>query len=326
MGKWFFMQRFVIFLSWAYLMGLLILPVVWAWRGEGQWLLALLRYSPAMVYVVPTALLGLVAFLLKCPGCRLPLVVSLGVIFLVYASPVFNFKRHAPGQIRVVTYNILSGKLDEKEQLAQFLQAQDADVILLQEAFMAPFREDPVEPIKRHLTGYRYVRGGDIGELAIFTKHPILEHQTFSLSSRRPALWADIDLGGRRTRVFNVHYDHFDEFGTRHVRTILRSTARARANQTARLVEQLGQWDGPTILAGDFNCPPNSDTSQRVRARLQDSYATVGTGLGQTFPSFFPLWRIDYVYASRHFAVRGSGPVDVTWSDHKPLRAELDPL
>lgn len=318
------MQRFLTLVSWLYLVGLLLLPAVWTWKGERQWLLALLRYSPAMAYLVPPAVLALAALLLKSPTPRLPLLASLVVVYALYADPVVSLATHAPGKLRVLSYNILGGRLDHGGQIGSFLHRQDCDLILLQEAYRPPYGEDPIPAIQRALPGYHMVRGGDFGELAIFSRTPIRKSQEFSLACRRPALWAEVELEGRPVRVLNVHYDHFDKVRTRKVRTLLRATARARARQTDLLEQELARWNGPVILAGDFNSPPGSDTPTRLREKLQDAYACVGRGLGQSFPSFFPLWRIDYVYASRHFQVCRCAPLPVTLSDHRPIRAELN--
>lgn len=317
-------QRILTLASWAYLGALLLLPVVWACKGERQWLLAFLRYSPAIVYVIPPAMIGLAALLTRSPGPKLPLLASLVIIYFLYANPVLNLGRHATGQIKVLTYNILGGRLAEDNRLAEFLKSQDCDLILLQEAYSAPFHPDPVVAIHEQLKDYHLVRAGALNELAILSKAPILRSQEFDMAYRRPGLWADIQLEGRTVRVFNVHYDHFDNPKKRQIRSTLRSTAVARAKQTDRLEAELQRWDGPSILAGDFNSPPGSDTPSRIRAGLQDAYAAVGCGLGQTFPSWFPLWRIDYVYASEHFKVKSCLPLPVYLSDHRPLKAELD--
>ncbi len=320
------MQRLLSLAAWGYLGCLLLLPLVWAWRGERQWLLALLRYSPALCYLIPLALLLGLGLVTKKPIPRLPLVASALVVLALYASPVLSLSSPGRGQLKVLTYNILAGRMQESDELTRFLKRQNCDLILLQEVYTAPFRADPLPPIQAALGDFHMVRGGEVGELVIFSRFPIRKWQEFELGYSRPGLWADVEMGEKVVRVYNVHYDHFDKLRTRGVRKLLRETAMARFKQTNQLEAELSRWDGPVILAGDFNSPPDSDTPTRLRTRLQDAFALSGRGLGQTFPSFFPLWRIDYVYASRHFAVRQASPVRVTWSDHRPVRAELDLL
>ncbi len=319
-------QRFLWIASWGYLGWLLLLPLVWTWRGERQWLLALLRYSPALCYLIPLVLLLALGFIARKPAPRLPLVASALVVLALYASPVLRFSPPGTGQIKVLTYNILAGRMQESDELARFLERQNCDLLLLQEVYTAPFRKDPLPPIQKALGGYHMVRGGETGELVIFSRFPIRHWQEFELGCRRPGLWAELELGKEIVRVYNVHYDHFDSLHARGVRKLLRETATARFKQTNQLEAELSRWNGPVILAGDFNSPPDSDTPTRLRARLQDAFAASGRGLGQTFPSFFPLWRIDYVFASHHFAVQRASSVRVTWSDHRPVRAELDLL
>ncbi len=56
---------------------------------------------------------------------------------------------------------------------------------------------------------------------------------------------------------------------------------------------------------------------------LRDSFDAAGFGFGYTYSSTRPLWRIDYIYASREFTIGECVPLNVRASDHQPLRAVL---
>jgi endonuclease/exonuclease/phosphatase family metal-dependent hydrolase len=106
-----------------------------------------------------------------------------------------------------------------------------------------------------------------------------------------------------------------------------------RQRQAAILLgdDWLGQIPAtePILLCGDLNAGPKSPVCQTFGQRLID----VACGLPNhrpraTFISTMPLRRLDYIYASRHFAVTNvkqpRTPTAKLASDHLPVCAELE--
>lgn len=75
----------------------------------------------------------------------------------------------------------------------------------------------------------------------------------------------------------------------------------------------------PTIFGGDFNAPATDVVHRHLARDFTDSFATVGSGWGNTFHRQFPMLRIDYLYATRHFTPVRSSVAITRASDHRML-------
>lgn len=133
----------------------------------------------------------------------------------------------------------------------------------------------------------------------------------------RGALWVAVDLGGVELQVINTH---------------LGLVPREQQVQAAELLGQ--HWMGaegfnnPAVLLGDFNATPFSQTYRMLAAMLRDAQDGVGRTPTATFPSSFPILRIDHVFLTGEIRTTGvESPFDPrarTASDHLPLVVELE--
>ena len=128
----------------------------------------------------------------------------------------------------------------------------------------------------------------------------------------RGALWAAIDIDGVEVQVVNTH---------------LGLLAREQGFQADALMGP--GWLGSRqdlsrcILLGDFNATSGSSPLRRFTARLRDAQAlTPGRSL-PTFPSLFPMLRIDHAFVGEAIEVVRvdvpASPLARTASDHLPL-------
>ncbi len=101
-------------------------------------------------------------------------------------------------------------------------------------------------------------------------------------------------------------------------------TVRAQGNQSAALLERVGKFNDPTLVARDFNSVRDLALHRSLRGHLVDTWERGGHGQGATvrFLDSIPL-RVDYIYATESFAVRGASVPDVGCSDHRPVVTEL---
>jgi endonuclease/exonuclease/phosphatase family metal-dependent hydrolase len=134
----------------------------------------------------------------------------------------------------------------------------------------------------------------------------------------RGALWVAIDFDGVELNVINTH---------------LGLVPREQRLQAAALVgrEWLGHPDcrDPVILVGDFNATSLTRPYRRVATRLADAQKTGAvTRTVPTFPSGFPVLRIDHAFVSpsvRVTDVRAPfSPLARMASDHLPLLVEFE--
>lgn len=107
--------------------------------------------------------------------------------------------------------------------------------------------------------------------------------------------------------------------------THLGLTRADRMAQIGGLERLLDAADGPAVLLGDFNCPPNSKEVQRLLGRLESSSLVAP----KTWFGTYPVRVLDYVLLRAAGKVRKSFvPIDhltTVASDHLPLVIDLVP-
>lgn len=155
----------------------------------------------------------------------------------------------------------------------------------------------------------------------VTTFAPVHEH-----AEPRGAIWARASLGpepspeGTAAPTLDI------------ISTHLGVTRRERAKQSRELASR--EWldspamKRPLIVCGDLNAIPIGKTYRRLASRLGDSQKLLpGHAPKPTFPSFFPVVRLDHVFVSPEIAVRGVTipytPRSRRASDHLPLIVDL---
>jgi endonuclease/exonuclease/phosphatase family metal-dependent hydrolase len=217
----------------------------------------------------------------------------------------------------------------DPERIARVIADLAPDVAGLQEVGgpPAPGDADPAALLGR-LTGMRSafgptgpLRGLPYGN-AILSRHPIEATRTYDLSvpGREPrgCLRADIALPAARVHVFAAH---------------LGLSWRERRRQAALLLSADILRDAalayPLVLVGDFNTVSARLAVPRwLRRQLVDAAQAHGDE-SPTFPSRFPVLRLDHCYVGPTLAVREvqvvRTPLARRASDHLPLLVELEP-
>lgn len=242
-----------------------------------------------------------------------------------------------PPGLRLLTYNIrhcrgTDGRI-ALDRVASVIAACRADIVALQEVDLGRARTggvDQAQAIAR-LVGMRdhfhpalHVLGERYGD-AILTLHPSTVVRAGALPGLaghprlepRGALWAEVTVAGRRLQVINTH---------------LGLMASERAAQVSALLgadwlEAAGAR-GPTVLMGDFNATPWSRAYRQLARRFTDARTIAQTREGHaSFPSRYPLLRLDHVFVGPGIAVNRvcmvrAGLARIA-SDHLPLLAEI---
>ncbi|MEJ7705150.1 MAG: endonuclease/exonuclease/phosphatase family protein [Geodermatophilaceae bacterium] len=233
-------------------------------------------------------------------------------------------------ELRVVTFNIAHGRgrdgAVDLRRTAGALAAVEADVVCLQEVDRH-FSErsgwaDQASDLADHL-GMTAVYGvalrrpalqpgrppRDYGN-AILSRRPMERHRVIRLPGRprsEPRSLVIAELAGG-TQVACLHLQH--------------DSAPARAEQVAVVARELPS-DVPVVLAGDLNAAPDALELRALHARLVDCWPASGKGRGATFPSRFPLRRLDYVLVSAGIAPQRADVLPTAASDHRPLVVDL---
>ena len=237
--------------------------------------------------------------------------------------------------MRFVSWNVhgavgTDGRRDP-DRIARVLEALAPDVVGLQEVGGARRPDDPDDPAAvyasalglRHVFGATIHRAGIAYGNAILSRHPVEATRTYDLSvpGREPrgCLRADVAAESSRLHVFVVHLG-LSWFEQRRQAMQLLSADILRDAALAF----------PLVLLGDFNAPFNRTTVPRwLRRQLTDCAESAG-GASPTFPSRFPLLRLDRVYVDSAFRVArcapDRSPLARKASDHLPLVVDLELL
>lgn len=248
------------------------------------------------------------------------------------SEPTSVTNSSAPRTIRIVSYNVHScvgtdRKLDPG-RVADVIASLQPDIIGLQELDVGRKRSggiDQAEAIALRLKmnfhfhpalSFEKELYGD----ALLTAFPMRLVKAAGLASYgepRGALWAELEVGERRLQVFNTHLG------------LLRRD-RLRQAQELSGPNWLGHptlRDQPTILMGDFNSIPSSAPYRHLRTVLEDTKVQTGKFAAPSFPTRFPLLRLDHVFVANGPRIMNVEAVrnEATRlaSDHLPLLAEI---
>ncbi|HXH07671.1 MAG TPA: carbohydrate-binding protein [Vicinamibacterales bacterium] len=226
------------------------------------------------------------------------------------------------GRLRIMTWNIhfgrtLGGVFDTWGQ-ARVMADSGADVILLQEAQTWDEDMPRAFPDKlRQLTGQTWYAvwspnnlggGGSQGTL-ILSRLPIVSSSTAIFDNASMAQ-AQIDVGGVRVHVFDVHLEYYD--------------TSKRTRQLYAMMDWARGYGGPRIVGGDFNSwwgewwirqmeTEYSDTWQDVTGSDEYGYTIGNVRFDYLFRAFDQNWRL---------TPTACWVIDTSQSDHRPVVAD----
>ena len=181
----------------------------------------------------------------------------------------------------------------------------------------------------------------------IFSRFPILEtgrHEYVhnSLKAVESLISADLKINDDTIRVYTTHLqsvlfrkkEYRDLEKIKNVedslllasRSIIKKLKEAyafRGGQAELVRKELDACPHPLLICGDFNDVPNSYTYFHIKGALQDAFLQRGFGIGRTYTSLSPTLRIDYMLASNEFRVLQCKKVELPYSDHYPVIADI---
>ena len=281
---------------------------------------------------------------------------------LTYATSEPQLAKH-----KIMIWNVKNFGLYERhtnmqtrQQIMAEIKLANPDILCLQEFYTNDQQFKNVEYIKDSL-GYNYVhfnpsisqmikarnktqkltwKNGILNQkwgVATFSKFPIelAARLDFQNSQVNDCIYSDIEIDGKLTRVFNVHYESVhlanQDYATIDslesaqstrwpaIRSILRKMKYAnlrRAVQAEDVAKLVNSFDGRSIVCGDFNDIPISYTYHHTKGNLQDAFVVRGNGYGATYINNFPLFRIDYVLLDEQIQVKSYQRIEEVLSDH----------
>ncbi|NIK61034.1 endonuclease/exonuclease/phosphatase family protein [Kribbella shirazensis] len=212
--------------------------------------------------------------------------------------------------LRVLSHNVDAANPDPK-RTAQDLLGADADVVALEELTASDLKTYKAAFAKT----YPYEVSRDT--VALWSKYPVVETKSVDVGFKwTRALRAEVKTPNGTVAVYVAH-----------LASVRVGTSGFTSDQRNDTIKALGgqiaadKSDG-VIVMGDFNGTVNDRSLAPLTVGLRSAQGAAGTGFGFTWPSAFPMARID------HILVRGVTPTKAwvmspTGSDHRPVVAEL---
>ncbi|EUB97848.1 Endonuclease/exonuclease/phosphatase [Rhizobium sp. CF080] len=249
------------------------------------------------------------------------------------ASPSTARLIPARHRLKILSYNVHScigtdRRLDPA-RVAEVIAALEPDIIGLQELDVGRSRTGGIDQahtiasllqMEFHFHAALNVAEERYGD-AILTALPARMIKGAGLPShgeQRGAVWVEIDVGEHKLQVFNTHLGLLGSDRMRQIGEIL----------GASWMGSPECQDKPKILIGDFNAIPVTATYKAVAGQMADAPLLSGTKPRGTFPSRFPLLRIDHVFVSSEITPVAtevvSTPLSRRASDHLPLLVTVE--
>ena len=236
------------------------------------------------------------------------------------ATPGNNFP------VRIMTYNLhngfnTDGRLD-MEALARVIEDSQPDIVALQEVsrgWLISGRLDMLSWLSQRLE-MPYVWGPTADPFwgnAMLSRYPIIEGTNYELPPadlplERGFTRVLIDLGGPgNLQVIVTHFHHTEDGSD------------IRQLQSQAIFDF---WYGAanTVILGDLNAQPDDPEIQILQqAGLIDAMAGIDSP-PDTFPSYNPSVRIDYIWVSSDLQVSEVQVPSSSASDHLPVVATID--
>ena len=295
----------------------------------------------------------------------LPLIViSLGYKTIpAFVQLHFDESNEQEDHIKVMSFNVRVFDLymwtkekTTRNQIFQFLDREDPDILCLQEFYHSDKQDvyefKTLDTLKQFLSAKNYhfhatstLRKTDHWGVITFSKYPIKAKGLVPFASRgdNVCTYTDIVKDDRIIRVYNAHLasikldkhdykaikavnenQYSDDFGKE---LLVLSKVKAgfihRSQQADSIRKHLDQSPFPSILMGDFNDTPASYAYHKIKGKMQDAYRQAGSGLGLTYIGDFPSFRIDYILHDSTFKAIDYHTHPEELSDHHPISASL---
>ena len=322
--RWRRLSRLLAVCCWAYLAGVLAAWLLLAW-ADLWWPATVLLFSPRWLLGLPLAVLVPAGAIL-----RPRYLVLVGITAVIIAGPVMGLcipwrnlltSRPAGMHLRVLTCN-MHGHTDAA-LLEDLVAEAEPDIVALQEwpeagrpALLAGLGWHTHRTPRLFLAcRYPIRRATDLG-LNSYGPHGSVIHYELETSAGLVSFFS-LHLASPRTSIYETI--HESRKGPRDVRA---NIAR-RWEQSEQVAVAAAKVQGPLLLAGDFNTPPESAIFRDTWSAYDDAFSTAGWGWGYTFHGAHTMVRIDHVLAGTGVTCTRCRVGPNVGSPHRPVLADV---
>jgi len=314
-------------LVWGYLLLLIGAGMLIRRDGERWWFATLVLFGPRWIFGAPLVLLVPLVFLLRR---RLIWIVAGSAIFFAFeilnlAIPWRAWSLPATGgqHLRLLTCNTHRYLLNAPA-LAHLIDNVKPDVVVLQE-----WESNQGRAIFHDPGWHVYLWG----ELLVASKYPIrdtLDVLPSNSGLEGAANAYDLMTPGGNIHLVNMHLasPHLVFSDALHRQPgapdEIADNCLARRIESQLISVHAKSAKLPTLLAGDFNTPIDSETFGEYWTGLTDAFAFAGSGIGVTYRVKWTRTRIDHILFNSDWQCRHCWLGPDVGSPHLPVIADLE--
>lgn len=259
----------------------------------------------------------------------------------IYQLGLFRSTGEGKSGLNVATYNVAMFGREmngyKSGDILTMMKNNEVDILCMQE-----YQEESgdMRNSDRYLKYFSSMAKGRPDMVIFSRRYPIVESQIIEFgNTKNSAMWADIDVNGRRLRVFNVHLETTGVNSALHqankqeskgqlversalLRAIYGGYTRGmaiRAGQADVVAAEIEKSPYPVILCGDFNDVPYSYVYRKMKGDLVDGFKESGEGFMYTMRDGKKRVRIDYIFHNEEMDSYNYRTMSVTYSDHLPV-------
>lgn len=283
------------------------------------------------------------------------IIIAIGLTHLSNYIRIGKHPGDKKGTFKVLSYNLRlfniyeGANANSEKKVLDFLKAQNADILCLQEFYVAGVPALKEASIRSTLGGKYYSHMKVISMsrnrfygIVTYSRYPIIRKGEIVLPGTSSlSIFSDVLIDKDTFRIFNNHLQSFklkkmessfiqeltstgNNEALDEVRSLSSSLKRGfvrRSLQASFLKAQINLSPYPVIVAGDFNDTPVSYSYRKVRKGLNDAFVISGYGAGFTYKGNYPANRIDYILYDNALESRYFEIIKVRYSDHYPVVA-----
>ncbi|MGQ5576586.1 endonuclease/exonuclease/phosphatase family protein [Streptomyces sp. ECR3.8] len=232
------------------------------------------------------------------------------VLWLTAFGGTLTDKSAPGGDLTVVSHNVNQDNPDPQDTVRRLLAAHP-DILALEELSpeTAPAYARALAPAYRH-----HFHQGTVG---VWSVYPLRDATSLPIMPWSRALRATAETPHGPLTVYVAHLPSV------RVRPTAGFTTAARDEALRRLTTRIRAESAPrSLLLGDLNGSADDRALRPLTSRFASAQTTAGAGFGFTWPSGFPVVRIDQILVD---GVRATSAwtLPATRSDHLPVAATI---
>ncbi len=302
-------------LAWLSVSNIAFLVLVYAigkWIAEDYPFSTFIAYAPPAIWLIPTLILlpfGIGKGNRNWLKTNAIVAVLFGWLLLGIKVPFRADRSGAEGSFTVMTFNMMGAKGGLSEVLRIINEAKP-DFICLQEGTGL----DVLRSGQDEIPGYHIFRKSGV---AIASKEPPIRTEVVPLFPGSPGAVEAEFSNGLKLVSAHLSFHRLDTTGRKGIPVHMQNIARMHEVEVRMLTNRYASQPN-VIIAGDFNLPPRGKIYDKLTRSFTDAFASAGWLTGYTWPSQFPVQRIDYAFTT-NVKVKSARTISSTVSNHLPV-------